>query len=91
MDQEAGVVRPEKSFRIGAVRTSVWKNTRQSKEGKTFETRSVSLDRSYRNSEGNYKTTHSFSANEIPKAILLLQRAYEYLVIGAAEAENSEE
>lgn len=87
MEQEMDVVRPEKSFRVGAVRASVWKNTRQGKEGKTYEVRTVTLDRTYRDGEGNYKTTNRFAANEIPKAILLLQRAYEYLLIGSAEAE----
>ena len=85
MDQEQGTVRPEKSFRIGAVRASVWRNARKSKEGKTYEVRSVSLDRSYRDSAGNYKSSNSFAANEIPKAILLLQRAYEYMVMEPPE------
>ena len=88
MDEETSVVRPEKSFRIGAVRASVWKNTRENKDGKTFETRTVSLDRSYKDQAGNYKSTNSFNPNEIPKAILLLQRAYEYLVLGPEEAEE---
>lgn len=88
MDQETGAVRPEKSFRIGAVCASVWKNLRQGKEGKTYEVRNVTLDRTYRDQEGNYKRTNRFAANEIPKAILLLQRAYEYLVMAPGEAEE---
>jgi len=83
MEQETGTVRPEKSYRIGAVRASVWKNTRQGKDGKTYEVRAVTIDRTYRDPEGGYRTTNRFSANEIPKAVLLLQRAYEYLVLEA--------
>ena len=88
MEQEASVVRPEKSFRIGAVRASVWKNIRESKDGKTYEARSVTIDRTYKDREGNYKSNNRFTAPEIPKAILLLQRAYEYLVLGPEEPEE---
>jgi hypothetical protein len=90
MDQETNTVRPEKSFRIGAVRASVWKNVRQNKDGKTFETRTVTLDRSYKDPQGNYKSTNRFSAAEIPKAILLLQRSYEYLVTAPEEDAETE-
>lgn len=90
MEQEAAVVRPEKSFRIGAVRASVWRNVRQGKEGKTFETRTVTLDRTYRDSSGSYRTTNRFSANEIPKAILLLQRSYEFVVMGGEPGDDGE-
>ncbi len=89
MDQETSVVRPEKSFRIGAVRASVWKNIRESKDGKSYEMRTVTLDRSYKDKDGNYKSNSRFSANEIPRAILLLQRAYEYLVLGGEEETSS--
>jgi hypothetical protein len=85
MGEETSATRPEKSFRVGAVRASVWKNVRHGKDGKTFEMRAVTLDRTYKDSDGNYKTTNRFAANEIPKAILLLERAYEYLVMGAEE------
>ena len=90
MDQDTNTVRPEKSFRIGAVRASVWKNIRQGKEGKTYEMRTVTLDRSYKDKDGNYKSTNRFAANEIPKAILLLQRSYEYLVLAPAEEAEGE-
>ncbi len=90
MSQDGSTVKPEKSFRIGAVRASVWKNVRQNKEGKTFESRSVTLDRTYKDKEGNYKSTHRFAAAEIPKAILLLQRSYEYLVMAPEESGEGE-
>jgi hypothetical protein len=85
MDHDVSTLKPEKSFRIGAVRASIWKNIRQNKDGKTFETRTVTLDRSYKDKEGNYKSTHRFTANEVPKAILLLQRSYEYLIVAPEE------
>ena len=51
----------------------------------------VSFQKRYKNSEGECKTTYSLDVNEIPKAILVLSKAYEYLVIrnGAGESGNS--
>ena len=38
------------------------------------------MQRNYKDKEGNFKHTTSFGANDIPKAILALSKAYDYLV-----------
>ena len=40
----------------------------------------VSLQRAYKDKEGKFQHTTSFKANDIPKAILALSKAYDYLV-----------
>ena len=68
--------RPEKSFRAGNVSASVFINQFE-KDGRVIDIANVSLQRSYRK-DGEWKQTTNLSANDIPKAILVLNKAYEY-------------
>ena len=71
--------RPEVSFKVGAVRASIFRN--EMKQGnQTISIGKVVLEVRYRDKSGEWKSTHSMSANEVPKAILALQKAYEYLM-----------
>jgi len=42
---------------------------------------SVSIERSYKDKEDNWKTTNSFNVNDLPKLILASEKAYEAIVI----------
>lgn len=66
---------PVKKFNVGAVQAAVWDN--DSKGGKQFF--SVSFDKRYKDKEGNWKSANSLMANDLPKAILALQKAFEYV------------
>ena len=70
---------PEISFKVGAVRAAIFRNTMQ-RGTKTINIGKVILEVRYRDKDGQWKSTHSMSANELPKAILALQKAYEYLM-----------
>jgi len=70
---------PETSFKVGAVRAAIFRNTMQ-RGTKTINSGKVILEVRYRDKDGQWKSTHSMSANELPKAILALQKAYEYLM-----------
>ena len=71
--------RPEKNFKVGAVRAAVWKRTYDTRDGRQFDARRVVLDRSYRDGQGSWQNTNSYDLNDIPKAILALEQAYVYL------------
>ena len=71
--------KPEVSFKVGAVRASIFRNEIQH-AGQTISIGKVVLEVRYRDKSGEWKSTHSMSANEVPKAILALQKAYDYLV-----------
>ena len=70
---------PEKRFKIGACTASVFVNEIAGKDGKAI-LKSVNLQRAYKDKEGNFQYATSFKANHIPKAILALSKAYDYLV-----------
>ena len=68
---------PIKKFSAGGVQVAVWEN--QGKEGRRFN--SVSIDRRYKDKNDKWKSTGSLKQNDIPKAVLALQRAYEYITL----------
>lgn len=70
---------PEKKFKAGAISATIWKND-VSKDGKTMTFRSVSLERNYKDKDGNWKSTHTMRSNDLPKARIVLDKAYEFLV-----------
>lgn len=71
------MVAPIKKFSVGGVQVAIWEN--EGKEGVQFN--SVSFDRRYKDKEGNWQSTNSLKMNDLPKAILALQKAYEYLAL----------
>lgn len=71
---------PEKKFRAGAVSATVWKN--ESKKGAdSFAYYSVSLDRNYKDKDGQWKSTNSLRINDLPRASLVLNKAYEFILL----------
>ena len=73
---EGLIVEPVKKVKIGGIETAVWENA--SKEGQKFYT--TTIERSYKLGE-EWKKTSSLRVNDLPKAILALQKAFEFASI----------
>lgn len=71
--------KPEHKIRFGAVTATIWSRTVE-KYGRSFTMRQVTLDRSYKDGEGAWKSTNSYDLNDVPKAIVALARAYQYIM-----------
>jgi len=71
--------KPETVFKIGAVRAAIFRNTIE-KNGQSIQLPKVVLEVRYKDKTGQWNGTHSLSLNDLPKAILALQKAYEYLM-----------
>jgi len=71
--------KPETVFKVGAVRASVFRNIIV-KNGQSFPLPKVVIEVRYKDKTGQWQGTNSLSLNEIPKAILALQKAFEYLM-----------
>ena len=67
---------PVKKIKIGGIEVAVWQNT--SKEGNNFFT--TTMERNYKDGE-EWKKTSSLRDNDLPKAVLALQKAYEFVSI----------
>lgn len=70
--------KPVKAFRAGPIQVAVFMNKREVK-GKPATIPSVSFQKRYREGE-EWKSTSSLDTNDVPKAILALTKAYDYLV-----------
>ena len=82
--------KPEKVFKMGAVRASIFRNEFE-RAGKMIPLRKVVLEVRYKDKNGEWKSSNSFSTNEIPKAITALQQAFEYLLDQGPEKEEQEQ
>lgn len=71
---------PEKKIRAGPVSATVWKN-QTIKDGHVSEYTTVSFERAYKDKEGNWKTTNTLRVNDLPKAAIVLQKAYEEIML----------
>ena len=85
--------KPEKRFQSGGIEASIFENEIQ-QNGKTLKIKKIAFQKRYKSAQG-WKTTYSLDINDIPKAILVLSKAYEHLVLNPdsttiEEAENSE-
>lgn len=72
---------PEVKFRAGGISATVWKNNGTKQNGEPSEYRSVSFQRSYKDKTGEWKTTNSLRMNDLPRASVVLNKAYEYLIL----------
>ena len=82
------MAKPIKTFKLGAVRASIFEN-KITKNDKIIKLPKVMLEVRYKDPSGTWQSTHSLSLNELPKAILALQKAYEYLMEPKADNEEN--
>ena len=73
------MAQPEKKFKVRDCTASVFANELNTPNGTTV-VKSVVLQRTYKDNDGNFQHTTSFRANDIPKAVLALNKAYDYLM-----------
>ena len=74
------MTQPEKRFKCGCCETAIFENEID-RNGSTGKVKKVAFQKRYKNSNGEWKTTYSLDVNDLPKAILALKSAYEYLVL----------
>ena len=74
--------RPTATVRIGAVKAAIWQN--QAGDRIRYN---VTLSKSYRDAEGQWKTTHSFGRNDLLVLAKVANQAHSRIV----ELEQGEE
>jgi hypothetical protein len=83
--------KPVKTFRIRGISASVFANETHA-DGQPVRFFKVSVQRAFRQ-DGEFKHNSSFGRDDIPVAMLVLRRAWEFIVDSeaAATAEKSQE
>ncbi len=80
---------PEKRFSTGAIQATVWNNETEN-NGQKAMFKTITLSRRYRDKSGTWRSTNSMRLNDVPKANVVLQKAYEYLVLREDMAVDTE-
>lgn len=84
MDQTNQNNKPQKKFSAGGISAAIWSN-HIVVEGEERELQTVSLERSYKDKDGSWRTSHSLRISDLPKAQIVLQKAFEHLVLRTQE------
>ena len=77
---------PVAKFRAGQVSSALWENQIQVK-GAAVTILKATVQRRYKDRDGNWQSSSSFSRNEIPLAIHCLRKAFEKII--EMQSENS--
>ena len=70
---------PVKKFSAGSVSAALWENE-ANVDGRKVTMLKATIDRRYRDSAGTWKSSNSFSRNEIPLAIYCLGNRIQILI-----------
>ena len=84
------MAKPIKKFRCGGCEAAIFENE-IIKDGNSFKVNQVTFQKHYKSADDKWKTTHSLSVNDIPKAVLVLNETYEYLTLGNKGTESKNE
>ena len=76
---EVKQMQPVKKFRAGQVSCALWENE-ANVNGRIVTMLKATVERRYKDKDGNWKSTGSFARNEIPLAIYCLEKAFEAIV-----------
>jgi hypothetical protein len=79
---------PVKKFKAGAISATVWENQTQNQQGQSVSYKSVSFDRTYKDANGEWQHTNSLRMADLPKATLVLSKAYEFLALNSPEPDE---
>jgi len=80
--------KPIKDFRADGIQASVLRNEAE-KDGHTVVRHSVKIQKQYRKEDGDYENTEYYFRDDLPKLILVAQKAFEYIAL--KESQDAEE
>ncbi len=75
-----GSNKPVQSFKAGTVEVSIWGKVVEV-EGREKTFYNITWHRDYKSKEGEWKSTNSLDVHDIPKLKLVLDKAYEWIML----------
>ena len=69
---------PEATFRLGNVSATTWCNESKTENG-SREFRSVNLEQRYRDSEGNWQSSSSFTLDQLLRLQVCISKAIDHI------------
>mgnify|MGYP006311204373 CR=1 FL=1 len=83
--------RPVAKFSAGQVSAAIWENEVTTKAGKTVTMLKATVERRYKDRDGQWKSSGSFNRNEIPFVIYCLQKSLDHIITSQQEEDSIEE
>jgi len=80
--------KPVAKFKAGQVSAALWENEVTTKTGRKVTVLKATMERRYKDRDGQWKSSGSLGRNEIPLAIYCLQKSFERIVEGEKEDED---
>jgi hypothetical protein len=90
LSEEPKMAKPVAKFRAGQVSAAIWEND-ITVNGKKAVMLKASVERRYKDKDGQWKSSNSFSRNEIPLAVYCLQKSFEHIIGAQQEDDGVEE
>ncbi len=87
MDGKKG---PMAKFKAGQVSAAMWENGITAKNGSKVTVLKATVQRRYKDKDGNWQSSGSFSRNEIPLAIYCMQKAFEKIIETQIDSANGD-
>ncbi len=84
------MAKPVAKFRAGQVSAAIWENE-ITVNGKKAVMLKASIERRFKDKDGQWKSSTSFSRNEIPLAIYCLQKCFEHIIEAQQDEDGSVE
>ena len=73
------MAKPVAKFRAGQISAALWENE-ISVNGRKVTVLKATVQRRYKDRDGSWKSSGSFSRNEIPLAVYCLQKSFEKII-----------
>ena len=84
------MAQPDIVFKHGRCSAAVF-SKEISRGEKTFQAKTVSFQKRYLDKNGEWQNSSYLDVNDLPKAVLVLQKAFDYLTSGGQREEGGEE
>jgi len=83
--------RPVAKFKAGQVSAAIWENEVTTKTGRQVTMLKATVERRYKDRDGQWKSSSSFARNEIPLVIYCLHKSFEHIIESHKDGDGSVE
>jgi len=80
-------IAPTKKYNAGSISCALWENDMTMADGHKVRALKATVERRYKDKDGTWKSSNSFSRNEIPLVIWALQKAFDHMIEHGNERE----
>ena len=81
--------KPVAKFQAGQVSAAIWENE-ISVNGRQVTVLKATVLRRYKDKDGDWKSSGSFSRNEIPLAIYCMEKSFEHMIEGQKDEDDND-